>query len=103
MVSTFSPAHTRFPDLMVRIGRDMLLNKAGAEITGWKWLSYRDHFKPGEIEPYSTFAKRSNMVASRQSSPQLRQQLINRFILNNARHTRRFSRLVLANGHTLGI
>lgn len=60
----------KFPiDNIEWLNKDMLVSRAGEEITGWKWLCYKDHFRPGEMEPFKKIGRPHDMISSRMLCP----------------------------------
>lgn len=43
----------------------MLVTRAVEEITGWKWLKYKEYFTPGQVAPIKTEVTKYDAVSSR--------------------------------------
>jgi hypothetical protein len=43
----------------------MLVTRAGEEITGWKWLKYKEYFQLGQIAPIKTEVTKYDAISSR--------------------------------------
>ena len=48
-----------------RLNKDMLVTRAVEEITGWKWLKYKEYFTPGQVAPMKTEVTKYDAVSSR--------------------------------------
>jgi hypothetical protein len=56
----------------------MLITRAGEEITGWKWLKYKEYFRLGQVAPIKTEVTKYDAISSRKSprSTQTEQRLM---------------------------
>jgi hypothetical protein len=48
-----------------RLNKDMLITRAGEEITGWKWLKYKEYFILGQVAPIKTEVTKYDAISSR--------------------------------------